>query len=78
MADIPSKTHRIAADMLRHKLKKIGFYPLQRTVWVHPYNPTKELNELTEYYDLGKFVTILEAKRIDAEDEKKLLNYFNL
>lgn len=78
LADIPTKTHRYQAERLRLKLKAIGFYPLQRTVWVHPYDPTRLLNELTHYYDLGKFVTTMQVTRLDSEDLSNLRRYFNV
>src|SRR3989338_5511720 len=78
LADIPTKTHRKAAELLRLKLKSMGFYPLQRTVWVHPYDPTRTLNELTNYYDLGKFVTLVQAQKLDSEDIINLKKYFKL
>lgn len=78
LADIPTKTHRGAAEHLRRKLKAMDFYPLQRTVWIHPYNPTQAVNEITKYYDLGKFVTIIQAQRLDIEDLGKLKKHFRL
>lgn len=78
LADIPTKTHRSQSELLRLRLKNMGFYPLQRTVWVHPYNSVKAINELTRYYDLGKYVTLLQATMLDAEDIQKLKRYFNL
>lgn len=78
MADIPTKTHRGQAELFRMKLKTMGFYALQRTVWVHPYNPLKSVNELTNYFDLGKFVTIFQATHLDLEDLAKLKKHFKL
>jgi hypothetical protein len=75
-ADIPTRDYKKAADMLRWKLKQLGFYPLQRTLWFYPYNPTKELNFIVDHYGIGEFVTVMEAKRLDADDEEKLKRHF--
>ena len=34
LADIPSNPYRPNADQFREKVKRMGLYPLQRTVWV--------------------------------------------
>ncbi len=77
-ADIPTKGYRQAADALRSKLKQMGFFPLQRTLWFYPYDPRKQLEIVVNHYGIGKFVTIMEVSRMDIQDEKILKNYFNL
>lgn len=41
--DIPEGQRRIARDALRNKLKKLGFYLIQKSVWVYPYPCEKEI-----------------------------------
>lgn len=77
-ADIPTKQYRQGADMLRSKLKHMGFYPLQRTLWLFPYNPQKELEFVCQQYGVGQFVTLMEVSRLDVQDEQKLKTFFGL
>jgi hypothetical protein len=75
-ADIPTKDHRGGADMLRKKLKEMGFFPLQRTLWFYPFDPTSEIVFILEHYGLGNFVTVMEVSRLDKDDEEKMKAFF--
>jgi DNA-binding transcriptional regulator PaaX len=75
-ADIPTLTHRTAADMFRKKIKSMGFYALQRTLWFYPFDPRKELQLLAEHYNVEKYITVMEISRMDIEDEKFLKQHF--
>ncbi len=75
-ADIPTKDHKLAADALRRKLKKMGFYPLQRTLWLYPYDPCRELDFIIRNFDIANFVTVMEVSRLDNEDDKKVTAHF--
>ncbi|MBP9686346.1 MAG: hypothetical protein KBD66_00930 [Candidatus Doudnabacteria bacterium] len=74
-ADIPTAS-RIAAEMFRLKLAELQFYPLQRTLWLHPYDPRAELEYFANKYQVGQFITVMEVKRIDSQDKKKLVKFF--
>ncbi|OGE74292.1 MAG: hypothetical protein A3C49_02375 [Candidatus Doudnabacteria bacterium RIFCSPHIGHO2_02_FULL_42_25] len=75
-ADIPTKQYRQSADLLRRKLKELGFYPLQRTLWFYPYDPRKVVEYVASYYYISRYVTLMEINRMDIEDEKVLKNFF--
>jgi len=75
-ADIPTKEHKNDADEFRDKLKDMGFYPLQRTLWFYPFDPRKELESVLRRYDIGRFVTVMEVNRLDKSDEKIMKKYF--
>ncbi|MBL8030817.1 MAG: hypothetical protein JNK33_00615 [Candidatus Doudnabacteria bacterium] len=75
-ADIPTKTHRLAADYFRKKLADMGFKSLQRTLWFYPYNPSKELQIVAEHYGIQQFVTLMEISRLDVADESMLRRHF--
>ncbi len=62
--------------MFRKKLRDLHFYPLQRTLWVHPYNPERELEYISNQYHIGRFITLMEVKRVDKQDEQTLKQYF--
>jgi hypothetical protein len=49
-ADIPTKEHRLGADQFRAKLKNMNFYFLQKSLWIYPYDPRKEIKFITETY----------------------------
>ncbi|MEW6408314.1 MAG: hypothetical protein AB1465_06535 [Patescibacteria group bacterium] len=73
--DIPNIL-RFGRDALRDKLKKWGFYQLQESVFVYPYDCQKEIELLKEVYQLKPYVRFILVKSIDDQD--KILKYFNL
>lgn len=77
-ADIPTKHYRWAADLLRNKIKQMQFYPLQRTLWLYPYSPVKEIEYVSQSYGIARFVTVMEISRLDKDDEAKLKDFFKL
>jgi len=56
--DIPNTT-RIKRDALRGKLKELGFFRLQQSVWVHPFDCRKEIELLREFFGLSSKELIL-------------------
>lgn len=75
-ADIPTKTHRSAADAFRAKLKDMNVCSLQRTLWLYPFDPTRELNFLLKNFDIGKYVTLMRVDKLDGDDSLKLKTYY--
>ncbi len=75
-ADIPTKKHKRGADLFRQKLKDLQFYPLQRTLWFYPYDPRGEIEFIANYFNIGRFVTVMEINRLDREDEKRMQHFF--
>lgn len=49
-----SELKRTKRELFRRKIKDIGLLPLQRSVWVHPYNCKDEIDVLREFFGLGK------------------------
>lgn len=76
--DIPHKLKwaKTAREALRFKLKELGFYQLQKSVWIYPYDCENEILFLKEIFRLGPFVKYLEVTKID--DEIKLKKIFDL
>lgn len=68
--DIPEE-FRAERDYLRKKLKELGLYNIQRSVYVYPYDCRKELNFLAGYYRVEKFATYAETNFIDIDKELK-------
>ncbi len=77
-ADIPTKDYRWAADLFRKKIKQMGFYSLQRTLWFYPYCPVGEIQFVVQRFKIANFVTVMEVSRMEKEDEVKLKKFFNL
>lgn len=73
--DVPEGSRKLR-DLFRERLKILNFYPLQKSVWVHPYPCFDEIEFLRQIYGVGVDVYYVIAKKI--EDEEKLLSYFNL
>ncbi|OGE76777.1 MAG: hypothetical protein A3C85_03465 [Candidatus Doudnabacteria bacterium RIFCSPHIGHO2_02_FULL_48_21] len=75
VADIP-KQFRIAANTFQKKLKQMEFYPLQRTVWIHPFDPREEIESVATHYHINPFVTLMEIKQLDHSDYELLEDFF--
>jgi hypothetical protein len=76
LADIPTKEHRNQANVLRRKIRRLGLYPLQRSVWVYPYNPKDQIAFICGYLHIDRFVTVLRADNIEADDQERLVKHF--
>lgn len=66
--DIPEKM-RFERDYLRRKLKQLGLYNIQRSVFAYPYDCRKELEFISNYYDLEKYTTYAEVSYTDIDWE---------
>ena len=53
--DIPEKMRK-GRDALREKIKELGFYELQKSVFVFPYECCDEINFIIEFFGLRKYV----------------------
>jgi|SRR3989344_4949799 len=68
--DIPEEI-RSKRDSLREKLKSLGLYNIQKSVFIYPYDCRKELDFVAGYYDLGKYTTYGELSYTDIGRELK-------
>jgi len=73
--DIHNK-RKDARDALRTLLKRIGFYQLQKSVWVTPWPCHDHLAAIREMYLIPRYVQVVEAAKLECEDD--LLAKFNL
>jgi len=65
--DIPEGNKRrgkVLRDAMRAKMKAMGFYQLQKSVWAHAYPCEKEIQLLCEILKISPFVNILVAEKI--------------
>ncbi len=75
MFDIPEKLRGLR-HTFRRKLKQLGFYHFQRSVFILPYECKKEIDLLTDYLQITPFVHLLTADRFLGD--KQLIGKFNL
>jgi CRISPR-associated endonuclease Cas2 len=73
--DIPNNK-KAARDLFRGKLKELGLYKLQESVFVHPYPCQGEIEFLRQIWNIQNYVKILEVSK--AEEENWLKNHFGL
>ncbi len=75
IADIPTEL-RGQANQFRKKIKELGLYTLQRSVWFYPFNPKDEIAFLAKTYGLDRYITTFKATEMENEDEDNLKSYF--
>ena len=64
--DIPEKLRK-ARDALREKLKELGFYELQKSVFVFPHECQNEIDFLIEFFDIRRYVRYGILEFIDTD-----------
>ncbi len=64
--DIPESLKR-GRDVLRDKLKNLGFYELQKSVFIFPYECQNEIEFVIELFNLRKYVRFGVLDSIDNE-----------
>jgi DNA-binding transcriptional ArsR family regulator len=74
--DIESR-HRAKREALRGKIKQLGLYQLQKSVWVSPYEFEKEMKLLRDFFglELGQ-MKVITASQI--EDDGPIRKFFGL
>jgi len=73
--DIP-EDRKAGRTALVAKLKELGFYPMQKSVYIHPYECKDEVSFVAEIFDLTPYVRFLRVKDVDIELDLK--NRFRL
>jgi len=72
-----SQIKKLYREAFRGKLKELGFYPLQKSVWVHPYDCQAEIELLKEFFGLSdKELRLIVTK--DIGEDRKLRQFFKL
>ena len=64
--DIPYYLRK-SRDSLRLLFKQMGFYPLQKSVFIHPFDCRKEIEFVTEYHRANKYIRFIVADSVDNE-----------
>ncbi len=73
--DIPEE-YKPARHVIREKLKSLGFFHFQRSVFILPFACEKEIQTLSDHLGVEKYVHVLETYRFAGD--KVLLKKFNL
>ncbi len=68
--DIP-ESKKQARDAFSFKIKQLGLYPLQKSVFIYPFECRDEMDFLIEMFDLRPHVRFLVVKDIDIELDLK-------
>ena len=68
--DIPEDKN-LGRKALAAKLKELGFYPMQKSVYIYPYECKDEIDFITEIFELSPYVRFLRVKYIDIELDLK-------
>jgi len=74
MFDIPENKKTVREE-LRNKLKDLGFYQFQKSVWIYPYPCENEIDFISEYFSIGQYLNLLTVEIIE---DKPLRGIFEL
>jgi DNA-binding transcriptional regulator PaaX len=71
--DIPSKPkiYNQARNALRNKIKDLGFFQMQKSVWVYPYECEDEILFVAELFQVQKHIEILTVEKLLHEEKIK-------
>jgi len=73
--DIPEDKKQ-ARDALRSKFKHLGMLQLQKSVFIYPFDCKKEIDFVSDFFEVGDDILYLEAEVKDIEN--KLKKFFNV
>jgi DNA-binding transcriptional regulator PaaX len=73
--DIPIKKNW-AREALRKKIKELGFYQFQGSVWFFPFPCEDEILTIAEFFGVSEYIEIITAENV--LHEKELKKYFKL
>ncbi len=65
--DIPNKKNK-ERRALSKKLKEIGFYPLQESVFIYPYECRDEIDFICEFLLIGRYVNYCIVESLDKRE----------
>lgn len=69
--DIPSKQKQ-KREALRGKIKELGLYQLQKSVWIHPYDFSEAVDEMKKFfYFKNDEIMMLTTQSMNNEEELK-------
>ena len=64
-----SDRHRVKREALRGFLKRLQFYKLQESVWIHPFECKREVELLKEFFGFtSKEIQLIVAEQVENSD----------
>lgn len=68
---------KIYREAFRGKLKELGFFPLQKSVWIHPFDCEAEIELLRKFFNLSQEeLRLIVAEKIGPSE--KIKQFFKL
>ncbi len=74
--DIPETLAR-ERNALRKKLRDLDFYQLQKSAWIHPHECRDEIDFISQFLAIDRYVVYLETESV-GQQEGKARKVFNL
>jgi len=74
--DIPEKKKKERLAISK-KLKDIGFYPMQKSVFIYPYDCRDEIDFICEFLSISRYVNYCVVEFLD-KNEGDLRSFFNV
>lgn len=72
-----SELKKINREAFRGKLKELGFYQLQKSVWAHPYDCRAEIELLRDFFGLREEeLRLMVVEKIESDE--KIKSFFKL
>ncbi len=68
--DIPNDK-RAASGAFSSKLKDLGFYKLQKSVYIHPFSCEKEIEFITSIFNIREHILILNVSNFEGDEKFK-------
>ncbi len=69
------ESKKSAREGLRKRLKKLGFFQFQKSVWIYPYPCEQEINFISEVFTVAPYINLL---TVQLEDDEPLRLKFKL
>ena len=70
MFDIPNRLKE-RSNSLREKLKELGFYQYQKSVWIYPYPIENEMELISRVFEVRPFIKLGEISSLDSSYKLK-------
>lgn len=64
--DVPEH-ERSGRDQLRSLIKRLGMVELQHSVWLYPHSCKDELDFVSAYFGIGKYILYIETEKLENE-----------
>ena len=77
MYDIPVQQKR-ASNAFREKLKSLGLFPLQKSIWISPFDCLAELEFLATIFEINMDRCVYHFVAKEIPREKEIKKFFNL